>query len=164
MNPPISLVIPTFNRYDLLLECIGPVLDDPRVEEIVISDDASTDGSCDRLREHFASCGKVRVCWNTKNLDCYRNKQTAVQLASNPWVILFDDDNKLSPAYLDTIYRLEWEPDVLYCPEFAEPHFNYTAFAGETIDRHNLHRFTSRPNFLTALNTANYFFHAPSWL
>jgi glycosyltransferase involved in cell wall biosynthesis len=162
---PVSLVIPTYNRYDFLTECLAFVLEDDRIGEIVLSDDASTDGSFEKLHSLFETHPKVKLYQNEQNLDCYRNKHAAVERATWPWVILFDDDNIMPVKYLDTLFALlKWEDDVVYCPEYAEPHFDYTAFAGETITRENVHLFADKPHFFTALNTANYFFHRDDWL
>lgn len=155
----ISLAIPTHNRFDLALKSFAQVLEDPRIGEIVLSDDASTDGSYARLQAHFRGHPKVRLFQNTQNRDCYANKELAVTRCVLPWAILFDDDNVLSPAYLDVLEReYPWHEEVLYCPEFAEPHFNYTAFSGEVVSKQNLQSFVHRPHFKTALNTANNFF------
>lgn len=135
----VSLAITHFNRYELLLECVSKVIDDPRIGEIVISDDASTDGSYDRLMHHFLDNPKVRLFRNTQNLDCYANKRQAVERATLDWVILFDSDNVLPVSYLDILYSLpKWEEDVAYCPDFAEPCFDYQHLVGNVFHRSNV--------------------------
>src|SRR3990167_2227491 len=139
----ITLALTHYNRLPLLLECFAQVLDDPRIQEIVISDDASTDGSYEKLMEMFPFNvpGKVRVLRNLRNEDCYRNKKVAVLRSSLDWVVLFDSDNVLTPSYLDRLYEIpEWDPSIVYCPDFAEPHFNYSTFAGQVIDHTNIAR------------------------
>lgn len=166
MHQPISLVIPHFNRSTLLRECVSLVLQDPRINEICISDDCSQDGSFLRLL-HWAEGKSLKVSLyrNLKNLDCYFNKQAAVKLARNDWVILFDDDNIIGLDYLDTLFSLErWDTSTIYCPEFAYPHFDYRAFSGVTVDRTNVASLMPWPHFATALNTANYFFNKATWL
>lgn len=162
----ISLVIPHFNRYAMLLDCVQHVLDDPRIVEICISDDHSLDGSFEKLMKWAGKFWpKVSLYRSEQNRDCYFNKHRGVQLAKHDWVILFDDDNVMPTAYLDTLEDLPtWETDTVYCPEFAEPHFDYRAFSGITITRQNVASLMSRPHFTTALNTANYFFHRETWL
>lgn len=161
----ISLALTHYNRAALLLECVAPILEDQRISEIVISDDASTDGSYLKLLECFSSHPKVKVFQNAHNLDCYQNKAQALRLCSNEWAILFDSDNILPVEYLDCLYRLlEWKEDTVYCPDFAEPYFDYTAFAGREIDQENVAKFMAMPHFATALNTCNYFVHRNSYL
>lgn len=164
----VSLAIPTYNRFDFLTECISYVIDDPRIGEIVVSDDASTDGSYEKLQTLFKSHPKVKLFRNGSNVDCYRNKALAVERATLPWVILFDDDNVLPKDYLDTLYgkiwEVTWQEDTVYCPDYAEPYFDYTAFGGSLVNRSNVAEFMKKPHFSTALNTANYFFHREHWL
>ncbi len=167
MNPKrtISLVLTTFNRFDMVLEAISKVINDPRVGEIVICDDRSTDDSYDRLVNHFDQNLKVHVFDNLRNLDCYRNKHKAMEWASSEWCILFDSDNILPVKYLDTLFALpQWDPDIVYCPEFAEPNFDYTAFSGHLVDRGTVAAFMKQKHFATCLNTCNYFVHRDNYL
>ena len=184
----ITLAITHHNRYWFLLECIDDVLHDERIREIVIVDDCSTDGSYEKLTAHFASNPKVKIFRNETNLDCYRNKREAIAKSTSDWVILFDSDNVITKAYLDALYRIEsWDPRVIYCPDFAQPHFDYTAFADRLIDRHQLRRiYDADPpipplsvrrrtirvpppangsvRYGTLLNTCNYFVFRPGYL
>ena len=169
MNPSdiriIALAVPHFNRPDFLQACLHNVLEDPRVAEIVVSDDCSQPSDYRKVLDLFGWVKKIRIFRNAKNQDCYRNKKLAVERATLPWVILFDDDNVMPKAYVDTLFALPaWHEDTVYCPEFAEPHFDYRAFAGLKVSRTSVARLCPRPNFFTALNTANYFFHRPTWL
>lgn len=159
MDPsqPLTLALTHFNRFQFLIECITQVLNDPRIGEVVISDDRSTDTSYGDLLFWFQNESKVKLSQNKINLDCYRNKRAAVAKSTFPWAILFDSDNILTPAYLDALFALpKWEPNTIYCPEFAEPHFDYTAFAGMVVDRRNVASLMDRPQFTCLLNTANY--------
>jgi glycosyltransferase involved in cell wall biosynthesis len=164
-KPPITLAVPTHNRFALVLECVGSVIDDPRVGEIVLSDDCSTDGSYEALLHHFKDHPKVKLYRNKSNVDCYFNKRQAVELASSPWLILFDDDNVIKSDYLNVLFALpSWDADTVYCPEWAQPHFDYRKFAGVTVDKHSVHRYMHSPPFRTALNTCNYFVNRQSYL
>lgn len=161
----VSLAITHFNRLPLLKECIAKVHNDPRVGEIVISDDCSTDGSFRKMWREFASDSKIKLFQNKENLDCYFNKQKAVERATSEWVILFDSDNVLPLSYLDAIFAIEkWDPKIVYCPEYAEPHFDYRSFASKIIDRRNVAQFMIKPRFNNFLNTANYFVNRAAYL
>jgi glycosyltransferase involved in cell wall biosynthesis len=156
----VSLALTHFNRFDFLLEAVAQVQSDPRIREIVISDDASTDGSYEKLLSHFARNPNVLLSRNAQNLDCYRNKKEAVERAPSDWVILFDSDNVMGPDYLDALFHeMPWDPSTAYLPTYAAPLFDYRHLGGLTVDKHNVARCLDRPSFLTALNTANYFFN-----
>lgn len=167
----ITLALTTYNRFEFLVEAIAHVKDHPNIGEIVISDDASTDGSLLRLRKHFLAADsphyhpKVKIFTNERNLDCYANKAKAVEHATCPWVILFDSDNVMPLAYLKLLLnQYPWQRCCAYLPVYAEPHFDYRAFSGLVVNRTNVAEHLDRKNFTTALNTANYFFHRDEYL
>lgn len=161
----LGLAVPTFQRFEYVKQCVEHVLTDERVAEIALTDDCSGDDSFARLVLHFLPHPKVHLFRNVKNLDCYANKREAVSHCQSDWVILFDDDNILPRSYVDLLFRLpKWKEDVLYCPVFAQPHFDYRAFAGETITKKNVAHFLPRKHFLCALNTCNFFVHRASYL
>lgn len=161
----ISLALTHHNRYAMLREAVVHVIDDHRIGEVVICDDASTDGSFEKLTTWAASQPKVKLFRNKHNLDCYRNKREAVSHCSFPWVILFDSDNVIKLEYLNIIYGFNpWSPDVIYAPSFAAPHFDYRAFSGMMATKQNVHGLMEKKHFPTALNTANYLVHRDSYL
>jgi len=166
MNP-ITLAIPTYNRFEMCRDLVESIVHDPRIDEIIISDDASTDGSFDGLSKLEDMYEKVYAFRNGANVDCYRNKRMAVSHAANEWLILFDDDNELDSTYIDAIEReWPWDNDTVYCPEFAKPHFDFRAFAGQTIHRSNVAEMIKKhgDTLLTAFNAANYFVNRDGYL
>lgn len=162
----ITLALTHFNRAPLLLESLQYVIHDPRISEVVISDDASTDGSWQVLVDRFANIAKVQLFRNEERLDCYANKRMAVQRSSCKWVILFDSDNVIYRSYLDRLWEVKdrWHEDVAYLPDFAKPNFDYRAFSGVQVTRKNVAKMMGLPHFATMLNTANYFFNRESYL
>src|SRR5690606_20138757 len=52
-GPPCSVVIVSYNVADLLERCIASVLASPAVREVIVVDNASTDGSADRVSAAF---------------------------------------------------------------------------------------------------------------
>lgn len=161
----ISIAITHYNRYHFLVECVAEILKDPRVGEIVISDDASQDGSWEKIQRRFGGQDRFKLFRNGFNLDCYFNKAMAVRRATLDWVVLFDSDNVMSTGYLDALYALpEWNPQIAYLPDFAFPYFDYTEFSGLLVTRANVARKMARTKFVTALNTANYFFFREEYL
>lgn len=161
----VSLSLTHWNRFPMLVEAVAKIRDDARLSEIVISDDASDDGSYRQILEEFGQESGFRISRNANRLDCYANKHAAVRKARGPWVILFDSDNILHPGYLDALEKLEpWDRWHWYLPTFGQPDFDYRAFAGQSVDKSNIGEFIDREHFLTALNTANYFVHRDSYL
>lgn len=164
----ISLCVTTYRRDSLLFESFQQVVNDERVSEIVIVDDASPGYFMEAIEAFCKPYPKIKVFRNTKNLGCYKNKAEAVRKASNEWVYLLDSDNVITPEAITLLYRYNiqygWRKDLILAPEFAWPTFDYMAFAGETITRKNVASFVKRKAFDCLINTANYFFHRDEYL
>lgn len=132
----LSLCITNFNRYDLLKESYAQVIDDPRISEIIIVDDCSTEPG---IKEKVNSLGggKVKVFHQVQNRGMSINKRDAIAFASNTWVIIFDSDNIIGPDYLDAFYnQIERDGNnhegCIYMPDFAKPEFSFKKYAGRT--------------------------------
>lgn len=160
----ISVAVTHHERYELLLEALALPLRHPDVDEIIISDDHSQDGSWLRILETFVGHEpKVTLHRNPERIDCYANKAQALRTCNGEWAILLDSDNQLTEEYLEAIPE-QRDPHTWYLPTFAQPEFDYRAFAGLTIDRGNVAEHVDRPMFLTALNTANHVVHRDTYL
>lgn len=164
MNP-ITLSLTTYNRFDLLKKSFENVIDDPRISEIVISDDASEMEIFDKIVSEWKDHPKVKIFRNLTNQGVYRNKYYSAMYATNDWVILFDSDNVIGPDYLDKLYELpDWDEKTVYCPGRALPEFNYTRISNEPIHKGNVNALWKRPQFDACLNTMNSFFNRQEYL
>jgi glycosyltransferase involved in cell wall biosynthesis len=155
----LSICITTFNRYELLKESYAQVIDDPRISEIIIVDDCSTEPGIKEKVNSLAG-GKVKVFHQVKNRGMSMNKRDAIGYASNPWVIIFDSDNIIGPDYLDAFEREfnrgEHTRMVIFCPDFAKPTFDYRAYNNLFIDKSNGKKWIVEDNFNCLMNTCNY--------
>jgi glycosyltransferase involved in cell wall biosynthesis len=165
----ISLAITTFQRFDLTVESFAGVIDDPRISDILVLDDASTNGDFEKLAIHFNGHPKVKVTRQARNRGMSITKRDAIALANGPWVIIFDSDNKLGPDYLDAI-QAQWmlsgglSPDTMYLPVQAAPRFNYEKFSGLSITKENVNDYMHDAMFRCALNTCNCLVHQEFYL
>lgn len=137
----LSLCITTYNRYELLKESYAQVSDDPRISEIIIVDDCSTEPGIKEKVNSLAG-GKVKVFHQAQNRGMSRNKADVISYAANEWCIIFDSDNVIGPSYLDAFFKLfgdgefiskEWGniapiEKFIFCPDFAKPEFDYRDF------------------------------------
>jgi glycosyltransferase involved in cell wall biosynthesis len=125
----ISLVIPTYNRGDLIGETIDSALrQDPPFAEIIVVDDGSTDGTAAVLAGFGARIRVIRVA----NGGVQRARNAGVAAAHTEWIALCDSDDLLDPAYAATVQdwlQTQPEGDALYC--------NFIAFstAGQQPDK-----------------------------
>lgn len=154
----IGIAITTRNRYDFTIASFEKVLNDGRVGIVVLSDDASDDGSFEKLEQHFKYHPKIKLHQNNETLGVYGNKHMAISLSPMPWNILFDSDNILSEDYLNTIFNLpDWEDNVAYCPDYAKDALDYQHFAGVKITDQNAGNYIDQRNGGSLFNTLNYF-------
>lgn len=161
----ITLAITTYNRYEFLIDCFLQVLDDERVSEIVIVDDASDKEIFDKVKSFCDQHPKIKLYYNISNQDCFRNKQIAVSYSSNPWAVIFDSDNVIDKKYIDRIFSIEeWSIYTIYQPVFAQPHFDFSEFSGMIVDKHNVGSLMDRKMFSTSLNAMNYFVNRDQYL
>ena len=92
--PRVSVVIPTHNRRRKLARLIESILrsDYPRDRlEIIVVDDASTDGTAEFVRSRFGEL--VRVVRNEHDLFLAESRNVGVRASSGEYVLVIDDDN-----------------------------------------------------------------------
>lgn len=152
----ISICITTFNREFMTQRSFAKVIDDPRVDDVVILDDASTDGSFQNLNEGFCGQFNVRVIGRLKNAGMSRAKFEAIGYAKHRFALILDSDNTIDPEYLDAFDGVCLDSKTIYMPEWARENFDYRAYSGLTFDKNNVKEYIDQPMFQTALNTANY--------
>jgi GT2 family glycosyltransferase len=103
ITPPIvSVCIANYNGEQLLLDCIDSVLlQQSKVEiEILVHDDASSDGSLALLRARFP---EVRILVSPENVGfCIANNRM-VDAARGEYVLLLNNDAALFPDTIETL-------------------------------------------------------------
>ena len=134
----ISLCITNYNRLAYLFKSFEQVLNDERIDEVVIVDDCSDINLYRSIEEITRYMPKVKLFRNENNLDVYANKREAISKAENEYCIIFDSDNVISTKYLDKIYSVEWNSKTILAPDFAEPVFDYTKYAGIVFTKQNI--------------------------
>lgn len=107
----ISVVIPTFNRRVLVERAIRSVLAQTHpVDDIIVVDDGSTDGTADSLAVQFGD--RIRYVWQeNRGVSAARNR--GIGLARGRYVTFLDSDDEWLPEKT----RVQWEwmeahPDV----------------------------------------------------
>jgi glycosyltransferase involved in cell wall biosynthesis len=100
---PVSVVIPAYNRAELLPRAITSVLTqrpEPPVEVIVV-DDGSSDATADTATRLGA-----RVVRHERNLGESAARNTGIGAASQEWIALLDSDDEWLPHHLATLWPL----------------------------------------------------------
>ena len=105
--PLLSVIIPTFNRVEMVCRCIQSVLDsDFRNLEVVVVDDASTDGTWSRLKEAFATDPRVRLVRNERNLQLGQSRNRGAVLSQGHYLLFLDDDNLVDRSMVSRMIRV----------------------------------------------------------
>lgn len=134
--PRISVLIPSYNRPELLVPTIESVLAQSFAEfEVIVSDDASPRGA-----EIAAAVGKFsadvrfRFILQPKNLGWSDNRNALLAEAKGDFVILLGDDDLLPAGTLAYLAR----------HIAAKPDSELIAFGYEVIDLEGRHTYTRR--------------------
>lgn len=111
--------MPCYNEQKTVVECVNAVLNSPWVQELVIVDDGSTDGTRDILAT--LDDGRVRVILQPENGGKGSALRTGFAAATAPFVIVQDADLEYDPADFDKIMQplVSGKADVVYGSRFA---------------------------------------------
>jgi glycosyltransferase involved in cell wall biosynthesis len=100
MNPKVSVVVPTYNRKDLLSETIESVLRQTYKDyEILVVDDGSDDGTAEMIQAKFDQAVRYLRLPHRGLPACPRN--AGIQAARGEWVAFLDSDDLWLPHKLE---------------------------------------------------------------
>lgn len=113
-DQPISVVMPVHNTLPYLDGAVRSILDQSyRNFELVIYDDASTDGSAERLAEWARRDSRIRLIRGDRNLGPSGSSNRVVALATAPLIARMDADDLSMPDRLERQVKvLSDRPDV----------------------------------------------------
>ena len=115
--PKLSIVTLSWNTQDLLRACLASLrtLDDEVAREVIVVDNASSDGSADMVAHEFP---EVRLIRNAQNEGYARGNNIGMQESRGEYVLLLNSDTEVQQGTLD---RLCW---------FLDENGNYGAVGG----------------------------------
>ncbi len=98
-TPMVSVIIPTFNRRELLMRAVDSALSQTLGEiEVIIVDDGSTDGT----EELFASCRDPRVRYHLlEHRGACAARNAGLDLARGRYIAFLDSDDRWAPNKLE---------------------------------------------------------------
>lgn len=130
---PISVIIPVYNHADELMACLLS-LESQTVTpyEVIIVDDASTDGLPERM-SHASWMLPVRYWRSEKNAGAPAARNKGFSLSSQPFVLFLDADILLRPSALETFYQaLQQHPEAEYV--YSSHYFGWKLFTALPFD------------------------------
>ena len=98
-QPKISVHIIAYNQKDFIREAIDSALaqDYPNLE-VVVADDASSDGTADIIAGYARDHGRVVAVLNPENLGITRNSNAALRACSGEFIAFMGGDDVLLPG------------------------------------------------------------------
>jgi glycosyltransferase involved in cell wall biosynthesis len=100
--PKVSIGLPVYNGERYLSESFESLLGQTFTDfEIVVCDNASTDGTADIARAFAARDRRVRYIRNPENIGANRNYNLTMTLATGQYFKMGADDDVLEPAYIE---------------------------------------------------------------
>lgn len=136
MEAEYAVVVVTYNRLELLKECLAQVeRQTVPAKKIIVVNNASTDGTEEFLREQKEKCGHYRILTCAENLGGAGGFEKGIQEAAEEpaaCILLIDDDAVLENNYMEKIMEARRE------------HPEYQAFAGTVITAGKIDTFHRR--------------------
>ncbi|MEK7131247.1 MAG: glycosyltransferase [Patescibacteria group bacterium] len=121
MGKVLSICIPTYNRAEFLQYNLLSITDqfdvDPSLKdlvEIVISDNASADGTKEMMAGFVEKYANIIYTRNDTNIGFDRNLNNAIKLASGKYCLTLGDDDALFPEALSVLVKKVLATNVPY--------------------------------------------------
>ena len=103
VDPYVSIVIISYNTRDMTLACIRSVLAETKTpHEVIVLDNASTDGSAEAIAAAFP---EVQLICETQNHGFGPAHPIAVEKARSDWILLLNPDTVVLDGALDALIR-----------------------------------------------------------
>ena len=111
-QPDLSVIILTFNTKSLTLACLHTLPPDPPIEIIVV-DNASTDGTVDALHQSFPL---VNVIVNATNYGFGRGNNIGMAASHGRYLLVLNSDTEVQPGSLAALITyMDAHPEVGAC-------------------------------------------------
>lgn len=120
MDGLISCIITTYNRKNTIKRAIDSVLNQTyRNIELIIVDDASTDGTFEYVAELYGDDDRIIYIINEENTGVSEARNIAVKSARGSWIAFQDSDDEWLPEKLEKQVALIDDSDkeigLIYC-------------------------------------------------
>lgn len=107
----VSIIIPTYNRAQMLCDCIDSILKSTYTNlEVIIVDNRSTDQTVDLIRSKYRQKNQVRIVRLKKNMMAAGGRNAGIKKAKGEYLLFVDNDNIVYPDMVQLLVE-EMERD-----------------------------------------------------
>jgi GT2 family glycosyltransferase len=100
-TPELSIIVVSYNTREMTLECLRSIYAETRTPfELIVVDNASTDGSADAIKAAFPS---VILLTETENHGFAPAHDIALEHSTAPWLLLLNPDTVVLDGALDSL-------------------------------------------------------------
>jgi glycosyltransferase involved in cell wall biosynthesis len=111
----ITVVIPTYNRSNLLNRAIQSVLDQTFQDRcIIVMDNNSSDDTSVVVNKYIANGEKIKYICNETNLGGLKNFYLGINEVETDYYCLLSDDDFLLPSFMEKIMEGFKDPEVMF--------------------------------------------------
>ncbi len=144
MDPVVSVIIPTFNREKMILECLDSIKNQTyRPIQVIVIDDGSSDNThalVKKWKKDNTEPKQFEICYYyQRNSGAPSARNLGIIKSKGAYIQFLDSDDFLAPAkFADAAFefRLNEELDLVYClrADFNHDNKEITKFKKETAN------------------------------
>lgn len=106
-NPKVSVIIPTYNRADLLPRAIESVLNQTFKDfELIVVDDGSTDNTKELVSDFQKKDNRIQYIWQENSGAPAKPKNTGIKNSKGDYIAILDSDDEWLPEKLEKQLKL----------------------------------------------------------
>lgn len=157
----VSVIIPTFNRYEIVINAIESVLiQDYHDIECIVIDDHSSDDSFNKLVAKYACDNRVKLVKNLFAKGAQGARNTGIHYSKSNFLCFLDSDDTLTEKSISTRIALfnnetilvygdfikQVFPNIIRCPnDYISRNLSLCPFSSMMVDKQKLFNFY--PNY-----------------